>query len=117
MIQDVNQDILISRVKAKMGELGLNQASLAKAASITPAALSQILKRDRVPSSGVLVKLAGALDESIDYLVGRVDKTDTSIHLQNVDLMELYNDYSKLTKSQKSQVADMISFLKQKNKE
>jgi transcriptional regulator with XRE-family HTH domain len=111
---EIRQDILIERIKEKMVHLKLNQASLAGAAGITPAALSQILNKERVPSSVVLLKLATALDESIDFLVGRVDKTDVSVHLQNPEVMELYTGFSELTRPQKDQIFDMISYLKQK---
>ncbi len=115
MSQEINQDLLIKRIKEKMATLGLNQSALSGAAGITPAALSQILNKERMPSSGVLMKLANTLDESIDYLTGRVDKTDVSVHLQNPEVMELYNSFSGLTKPQKDHVVDMISFLKKKN--
>jgi transcriptional regulator with XRE-family HTH domain len=46
-----------------------NRAALAKAAHVSPSALSQYTRRKATPSLEVLVHLAGALDVSLDYLV------------------------------------------------
>ena len=46
-----------------------NRAGLAKAAHISPSALSQYTRRKATPSLEVLVHLASALDVSLDYLV------------------------------------------------
>lgn len=46
-----------------------NRAELARAAHISPSALSQYTRRKATPSLEVLVHLAGALDVSLDYLV------------------------------------------------
>jgi transcriptional regulator with XRE-family HTH domain len=46
-----------------------NRAELAKAAHVSPSALSQYTRRKATPSLEVLVHLADALDVSLDYLV------------------------------------------------
>jgi transcriptional regulator with XRE-family HTH domain len=108
--------ILTERIRAKMEDLKVNQAQLAKVAGITPGALSQILAMERTPSSGVLVKLATALGVSVDYLVGKAEETDLSDLLQNEDAQLLFRDLSNLSHSDKDQIRGMIEFLKQRNK-
>lgn len=107
--------ILTERIRKKMDELKVNQAQLAKLAGITPGALSQILAKERTPSSGVLVKLATALGISVDYLVGRSEDTDLNDLLQNKNAQLLFRDLSNLSQSDKEQVRTMIDFLKQRN--
>jgi len=108
--------ILTNRIRKKMEALRVNQAQLAKLAGITPGALSQILAKERTPSSGVLVKLATALSVSVDYLVGRSDDTDLNDLLQNEDAQLLFRDLSNLSQSDKNQIREMMEFLKQRNK-
>lgn len=106
--------ILTDRVRKKMEDLRVNQAQLAKLAGITPGALSQILSKERTPSSGVLVKLATALSVSVDYLVGRADDVDLSDLLQNEDAQMLFRDLTNLSPSDKEQIRMMMEILKQR---
>lgn len=99
-----------------MEELKVNQAQLAKLARITPGALSQILGKERTPSSEVLVKLATALNVSVDYLVGKADDTDLRDLLQNEETQLLFRDLSNLSQSDKEKIIEMMEFLKQRKK-
>lgn len=92
----------------------MNQAQLAKLAGITPGALSQILSKERTPSSGVLVKLATALSVSVDYLVGRSEETDLTDLLQNEEAQLLFRDLTNLSPSDKEQIRLMMEMLKQR---
>ncbi|OXS56435.1 transcriptional regulator with XRE-family HTH domain [Bacillus sp. V-88] len=56
-------------------ELGLNQTELAKRAGLKPPAISQYESGVRNPSYDALLKLATALNVSVDYLVSGVDDT------------------------------------------
>ena len=116
MSDTLDLTIITDRIRQKMCDLKVNQAQLAKVAGITPGALSQILAKERSPSSGVLVKLAAALSVSVDYLIGRSDDTDLKDLLQNTDAKLLFRDLSNLSLSDKDQVRTMIDFLKQRNK-
>jgi transcriptional regulator with XRE-family HTH domain len=97
-----------------MEGLKVNQAQLAKLAGITPGALSQILSKERTPSSGVLVKLAAALSVSVDYLVGRSEETDLSDLLQNEEAQLLFRDLTNLSPADKEQIRMMMEMLKQR---
>lgn len=107
---------LTERIRKKMEELKVNQAQLAKLARITPGALSQILAKERTPSSEVLVKLARALNVSVDYLVGKADDTNLSDLLQNEETQLLFRDLSSLSQSDKEKIIEMMEFLKQRKK-
>lgn len=115
MTQELNSDIVIDRIRKKMLEHHMNQSALAREAGITPAALSQILNKERSPSTGVLIKLANTLGVTVDYLLGRIDTIDIASVLANPDTLNLYQSFSSLNRSEKSQVMDMIAFLKQRH--
>lgn len=110
----VDLNLLTKRIRNKMELLDLNQAQLAKLAGITPAALSQILSKERTPSSSVLVKLAKALSESLDFLVGKTNESKLQEIIQQPDVQNFYKGFSDLSQIQKQQVVDMIDFLKKK---
>jgi len=115
MTQDIlDLDKLTQRIRNKMDQLGLNQAQLAKKAGITAAAITQILKKERTPSTTVVIKLAKALDVSVDFLVGQANNSALADILQQPESQNFYQSFSDLSQSDKSQVLDMINFLKNK---
>ena len=60
-----------TNLAATRGQRGLTQVELGTRAGVAPAAVSHFETGQRVPSLETLVKLADALDTSIDALVGR----------------------------------------------
>jgi len=58
------------RIAQKRKELGINQTELAQKAGRKPAAINQYESGERRPSFEALLKLAGALKVSTDYLIG-----------------------------------------------
>jgi len=58
------------KIAQKRKELGFNQTELAQKAGLKPAAISQYESGERRPSFEALLKLAGALKVSTDYLIG-----------------------------------------------
>jgi transcriptional regulator with XRE-family HTH domain len=114
MSEVMNLDLLVERIKLKMDDLGVNQAKLAKSAGITPAALSQILSKDRTPSSGVLIKLSKALGVSMDYLVGQADNIELGDLLQDEGVQLFYRDFSGLTQNDQKTIQMMVETLKSK---
>lgn len=99
-----------------MDDLGVNQAKLARSAGITPAALSQILSKDRTPSSEVLIKIAKALGVSVDYLVGKAEDVELNDLLQDEDVQLFYRNFSGLTLNDKATIQLMIETLKKQKK-
>jgi transcriptional regulator with XRE-family HTH domain len=59
------------RVLGRRRSLKLSQWDLANKAGVTQGALSMIENDHRNPSFGVIVRLADALDVSLDFLAGR----------------------------------------------
>lgn len=62
------------RLRIVRERLGLLQHQLAKKSGLTEAAISHFETGRRIPSAKNLIKLAGSLGVSIDYLLGRVKK-------------------------------------------
>jgi transcriptional regulator with XRE-family HTH domain/Zn-dependent peptidase ImmA (M78 family) len=58
------------RIAQRRRELNLNQTQLAEKAGLRPAAINQYESGERRPSYEALIKLAGALKVSTDYLIG-----------------------------------------------
>lgn len=60
---------LQDRIRVVMNEKGLNQKQLAEKANITEASISKYLSGERSPRTDVIVKIAKALDTSVNYLL------------------------------------------------
>lgn len=60
---------LKGKILQLMKEQGLNQKQLASKASITEASMSKYLNGTRIPRIDVIVKLAKALETSVNYLL------------------------------------------------
>lgn len=67
-------DEVISRIKQRRRELKMTQTELAKAANLTPAAISQFESGTRKPSFNTLSSLSDALKVTTDYLLGKKDR-------------------------------------------
>ena len=65
---------VISRIKQRRRELKMTQTELAKAADLTPAAISQFESGTRKPSFNTLSSLSDALRVTTDYLLGKKDR-------------------------------------------
>lgn len=109
----IDLTLLVERIRGKMEEQQINQAQLAKNSKITPAALSQILSKDRTPSSEVLVKISKALGVSVDYLVGQSEEVNLNDLLQNSDVQVMYRNFSGLSETDRKTIQLMIQALKQ----
>lgn len=68
-------DALRANLVAQRELRGLTQSELGKRAKIAPAAISHFETGQRAPSLDSLVKLADALDCSVDLLLGREAKS------------------------------------------
>lgn len=100
------------RISARMTSLGLNQSQLASRAGITQAALSKILAQLRSPSGEVLLKIADALNVSIDFLVGRTPDTQVEDAIRHARVQTLVTEYLQLSVQDQQRVLDLIRALK-----
>lgn len=64
------------RIAQRRWELDLNQSQLAEKAGLKPAAINQYESGERRPNFEALIKLAGALKVSTDYLIGSSEFSD-----------------------------------------
>jgi transcriptional regulator with XRE-family HTH domain len=92
-------DIFQERLTAARGLRGLSQTQLATKSGLDPSSLSHFESGTRKPSFENLKRLAGALDVTTDYLLGRSDTPDTSAAPGKLhrDLHKLTDDDLKLT--------------------
>ena len=67
------------RIKERRDKLGMTQTQLAKAAKLTPAAISQFESGARKPAFDTLSSLADALKVTTDYLLGKKAHMATTI--------------------------------------
>jgi transcriptional regulator with XRE-family HTH domain len=68
--EDTNRGELAGRIRAARQRAGITQRELAERLSVTPGAVGQ-WETDGVPSTERLTALAGVLDVSIDWLLGK----------------------------------------------
>ena len=102
----LRQKIHETRIRKEM-----NQSQLAEKAGITPAAVSQIEKGLRVPTTPVLHKIAGVLEVSLDYLTGKTDDSRIQDMMQNDDVMTFFRGYQSLDPDDRDTILKNIEFL------
>lgn len=69
-----------NRITRARKELNLNQKELADKCGITEATLSRYENGLREPKSEIVVKIADVLNVTTDYLLGREDKTQSTLN-------------------------------------
>lgn len=97
------------RIAQKRMELGLNQTELAQRAGLKPAAINQYESGERRPSYEALIKLAGALKVSTDYLIGS-GEPDNSI-TDDPTVKTVLKTIQCLSDEKKSRVLEFAFFL------
>ncbi len=108
---------LTQKIREGMERLGINQAELARRAGITRSALTQILSGDRIPSTPVLLPIAGVLGVSMDFLLGKSNASEIEDLLQNDAIRELVKGFLSLTASDQQRVLQMIDILRKTGEE
>lgn len=114
MVQKDDLQIISIRIKEARESRGMNQAQLAQKAGITPAAISQIEKGERVPTTPVLKRIADVLQVSLDFLAGRTDESKLEDLLQNENLKAFYKGFKNLNPQDQEIIRKNIEFLKSK---
>lgn len=116
MVQKDDLQIISIRIKEARESRGMNQAQLAQKAGITPAAISQIEKGERVPTTPVLKRIADVLQVSLDFLAGRTDESKLKDLLQNENLKAFYKGFKNLSEEDQETIKKNIEFLKYKSR-
>jgi transcriptional regulator with XRE-family HTH domain len=111
-----DREVLRKRITDGRESQGMNQATLAEKAGVTPAAISQIEKGTRVPTIPVLHQIAHVLGVSLDYLTGKTDKSKIVDLLQHNDIITLFRGLESLEVEDKKMIKKQIEFLKSQRK-
>jgi transcriptional regulator with XRE-family HTH domain len=104
------------RIRNRRMELGITQTQLAKAAKLTPAAISQFESGSRKPSFDALSKLATALKISTDYLLGRKQPSYEDI-LADPKVSVMFRGIMDLSEKDKKSMLEFYEFLKSRSAE
>jgi len=106
-------DEVISRIKQRRRELKMTQTELAKAANLTPAAISQFESGTRKPSFNTLSSLSDALKVTSDFLLGKKERGyDDLLADPKVNLM--FRGMMEFTEKDKDTLYEFYAFLKSK---
>lgn len=116
MRKGFDESVLRMRITGKRESKGMNQAQLAEKAGITPAAISQIEKGNRIPSIPVLHRIASVLEVSLDYLRGKTERSEIEDLLQSEEIKAFYRGFESLSSEDRDVIKKNIDFLKSRSK-
>ena len=103
-----------ARIKARRDKLGMTQTQLAKAAQLTPAAISQFESGARKPAFDTLSSLADALKVTTDYLLGKKQQGYDDL-LADPKVSIMFRGIMELSEKDKESLLEFYQFLKDKN--
>lgn len=91
----VDSSILASRLKSRREYCGVKKAEMAHALNIAPSSMTYYESGLSIPSVDKLYAIADFLNTSVDYLLGRIDKSPESIKTEKdvADLIISLVDY------------------------
>lgn len=115
MPKTMSRNTVADKIKEERDKAGWTQTELAKRATITPSALSQIESGERYPSTIVLTKLAKALSVSVDYLLGSKESEMLDV-LHNDTVKELFSGFKELSADNKDIILKQIEWLRSQQK-
>jgi len=95
-----------ARLKSARELRGMSQGELAEKAKLPPSSVSHFEGGKRKPSFDNLRKLAGALNVTTDYLLGRTERTEVP---READV--LFRNVNKLTEKDRALAEDFIKML------
>lgn len=110
---ELKEKIIAQRIKECREANKINQKELADLIDVTPSAVNQYEKGDKIPSTETLFKLAKALGTATDYLLGA--SQEKGILIDN-DVSMAFRDFKGLTPGDRSNIMAHIAFLKGKAK-
>ncbi len=103
-----------ARIKERRNRLGITQTQLAKAARLTPAAISQFESGARKPAFDTLSSLADALKVTTDYLLGKKEQGYDDL-LADPKVSIMFRGIMELSEEDKETMLEFYQFLKDKN--
>ena len=102
------------RIKKRRDKLEMTQTQLAKAAQLTPAAISQFESGARKPAFDTLSSLADALKVTTDYLLGKKQQSYDDL-LADPKVSVMFRGIMELSEEDKETMLEFYQFLKNKN--
>ena len=102
------------RIRKQRMKLGITQTALAKAAKLTPAAISQFESGSRKPSFDALLKLAKALKITTDYLLGLKRPSYEDI-LADPKISAMFRGIMRLSERDKETIIEFYEFIKSRS--
>ena len=103
-----------ARIKQRRDKLSMTQTQLAKAAKLTPAAISQFESGARKPAFDTLSSLADALKVTTDYLLGKKQQGYDDL-LADPKVSVMFRGIMELSEEDKETMLEFYQFLKNKN--
>lgn len=100
--------VFLERLEPKLKKLGITKSRLAEEIGISRNAMSQFFRRERRPSTDILIKIANELSVSIDYLVGRTDDSKIEDLLQHQRVAELVHGFVELSPAEQESVMNFL---------
>lgn len=97
---------ITNRITALLSRLNMSQKELSVATGITESAISHYVKGDRVPRGVNLMKIAKALDTTVDYLLGNAED-DREKDLKEAKTL-IARNASKMTKEEKMELVSIL---------
>lgn len=110
---ELKEKIIGKRIKECREDVDLSQKELAELIDVTPSAVNQYEKGEKIPSTETLLKLAKALGVATDYLLGASQEKDILI---DEDVSIAFRDFKRLTTSDRANILANIAFLREKAK-
>src|ERR1043166_9591027 len=100
------------RVAEARRRLKIGQSELARRADLTPAAVWQIERGERTPSSDTLKKLCEALGVSSDWLLGQSDEAE----FEDPELLAMFRGLSKLSPQDRETILRVYRSMKKRSR-
>lgn len=110
---ELDPKVIGERIKKKRQELKLSQRELAEEIEVTPSAINQYEKGDKVPSSEKIIKLAKILGISSDYLLGVTDEEDIFL---DASVTMAFKAFKELGPNDRNNIVENINFLRERAK-
>lgn len=105
--------VIGERMKEKRQQLKLSQKELAEKIEVTPSAINQYEKGDKVPSSEKIISLAKTLGVSSDYLLGVSDEEDIFL---DAAVTMAFKAFKELGPNDRDNIVSNINYLRDKAK-
>lgn len=107
---------LNDRIKSERLKLDINQVELSKIMNVSKQTVSNWENKNRTPDVITLSKLADLFNCSVDYLLGRVDDTDSILCSHDIEGEKIIVEVSKEvypTGITKNELIDKLKIIKQ----